>query len=390
LIVVRSYPALQEGIVFTRLLRGSVVVITLLASACAGVASPPSVGSPSPVPVSTPDVTPSVVDVTPSVVVVQPTSTPVAEPVVRPDLSGDIVIDGSSTVYPITELAMQQFAEIAPNVRIQLGVSGTGGGFKKFCAGITDISDASRPIKPDESEICRANGIEFVEIPVAFDGISVIVNPENRWAQCMTVDELKQMWAPDSEGKIVTWKQIRADWPDQPFKLYAPGIDSGTHDYFTAAIVGKEDASRNDYIGSEDDYILMQRVIEEKNGIAYVGFAYYQEYTDKVGVVAVDGGNGCVSPSIETITNGTYTPLARPLFIYVRNDRLDRPEVEAFVTFYIDNAADLVQAARYIPLPPRVYELVKQRVVKRTTGSVFSEGIQVGVSIETLLMLEDK
>jgi len=371
--------------VFSRLHRSCVVLIALLISACASTVSPSPTPSPAPSPL--PTLAPAA---TAQAVTVQPAATPLPEPTTRPDLSGEIIIDGSSTVYPITELAMQQFAEIAPNVRIQLGVSGTGGGFKKFCAGITDISDASRPIKPDESEICRANGIEFVEIPVAFDGISVIVNPENRWVQCMTVDELKQMWAPDSEGKIVTWKQIRADWPDQPFKLYAPGIDSGTHDYFTAAIVGKEDASRNDYIGSEDDYILMQRVIEEKNGIAYVGFAYYQEYTDKVGVVAVDGGNGCVSPSIETITNGTYTPLARPLFIYVRNDRLDRPEVEAFVTFYLDNAADLVQAARYIPLPPRVYELVEQRVAKRTTGSVFSEGIQVGVSIETLLMLEDK
>jgi phosphate transport system substrate-binding protein len=378
--------AWQEETVFSRLHRSCVVLIALLISACASTVSPSPTPSPAPSPSPLPTLAPAA---TAQAVTVQPAATPLPEPTTRPDLSGEIIIDGSSTVYPITELAMQQFAEIAPNVRIQLGVSGTGGGFKKFCAGITDISDASRPIKPDESEICRANGIEFVEIPVAFDGISVIVNPENRWVQCMTVDELKQMWAPDSEGKIVTWKQIRADWPDQPFKLYAPGIDSGTHDYFTAAIVGKEDASRNDYIGSEDDYILMQRVIEEKNGIAYVGFAYYQEYTDKVGVVAVNGGNGCVSPSIETITNGTYTPLARPLFIYVRNDRLDRPEVEAFVTFYIDNAADLVQAARYIPLPPRVYELVKQRVVKRTTGSVF-EGIQVGVSIETLLMLEDK
>jgi phosphate transport system substrate-binding protein len=378
--------AWQEETVFSRLHRSCVVLIALLISACASTVSPSPTPSPAPSPSPLPTLAPAA---TAQAVTVQPAATPLPEPTTRPDLSGEIIIDGSSTVYPITELAMQQFAEIAPNVRIQLGVSGTGGGFKKFCAGITDISDASRPIKPDESEICRANGIEFVEIPVAFDGISVIVNPENRWVQCMTVDELKQMWAPDSEGKVVTWKQIRAEWPDQPFKLYAPGIDSGTHDYFTAAIVGKEDASRNDYIGSEDDYILMQRVIEEKNGIAYVGFAYYQEYTDKVGVVAVNGGNGCVSPSIETITNGTYTPLARPLFIYVRNDRLDRPEVEAFVTFYIDNAADLVQAARYIPLPPRVYELVKQRVVKRTTGSVF-EGIQVGVSIETLLMLEDK
>lgn len=212
--------------------------------------------------------------VTPHVIAVQPASTSAPQPTTLPNLSGDIVIDGSSTVYPITELAKNEFNKVAPNVNIQLGVSGTGGGFKKFCTGITDISNASRPIKPDESEICRANGIEFVEAPIAFDGISVIVNRENTWAQCITVDELKRMWAPESEGVITRWRQIRSGWPDQPFKLYAPGVDSGTHDYFTAAIVGKEDASRNDYIGSEDDYVLMQRVIEEVNSLAYVGYAY--------------------------------------------------------------------------------------------------------------------
>lgn len=366
---------------FSRLHRSCVVLIALLVSACAGAASPTPVPSPSPAPTPVPTATPQVV-------VAQPTATPAPTPTTLPDLSGAIVIDGSSTVYPITELAMQQFMLVAPNVNIQLGVSGTGGGFKKFCAGITDISNASRPIKPDEREICRANGIEFVEAPVAFDGVSVIVNRENTWTQCMTVDELKRMWAPESEGVVTTWRQIRADWPDQPFKLYAPGEDSGTHDYFTAAIVGKEDASRNDYIGSEDDYVLMQQVIEEVNGLAYVGFAYYQEYTDKVSVVAVDAGKGCVSPSIETITDGRYTPLSRPLFIYVRADRLDRPEVRTFVDFYLDNAAQLVQDARYIPLPQRAYELVQQRVDRRKTGSIFDKPVSVGVSIEELLALE--
>jgi phosphate transport system substrate-binding protein len=325
---------------------------------------------------------------TPQVAAAQPIATPLPEPTRLPNLGGDIIIDGSSTVYPITEIVMQQFAAVAPNVNIQLGVSGTGGGFKKFCTGITDISNASRPIKPDESEICRANGIEFVEAPIAFDGISVIVNRENTWAQCMTVDELKRMWAPESEGNITTWRQIRADWPDQPFKLYAPGVDSGTHDYFTAAIVGKEDASRNDYIGSEDDYVLMQRVIEETNGLAYVGYAYYQEYTDKVNAVAIDAGQGCISPSINTITDGQYTPLSRPLFIYVRADRLDRPDVQAFVKFYLDSADRAVRDARYIPLPQRAYELVQQRVARRVTGSIFDKPVPVGVSIDELLILE--
>ncbi len=318
-----------------------------------------------------------------------PTS-PATPTVARPELTGSIIIDGSSTVFPITERAMQLFTDMAPNVRVQLGVSGTGGGFKKFCSGTTDISDASRPIKSDESELCSANGIQFVEIPIAFDGISVVVNGMNTWARCMTVDELKRVWEPDAENTIMTWRQIRVDWPDEPLTLFAPGTDSGTHDYFTTAIVGEEDASRRDYVGSEDDYVLLQRVNENKGGMAYVGYAYYQEYADKLAVVAIDNGNGCVAPSVETITNATYAPLSRPIFLYVRADALDRPELRAFIEFYLDNADELVRAARYIPLPPRAYDLAAMRVVDRKTGSVFSGAPSVGLSIEELLTLEGR
>jgi phosphate transport system substrate-binding protein len=303
-------------------------------------------------------------------------------------LTGTIVIDGSSTVFPITEAAGIEFAGLAPDVQIQLGVSGTGGGFSKFCAGETLISDASRPIKQSEAAACAAAGIDFVELPVAFDGLSVVVQRENDWATCMTLDELKRIWEPAAEGQITSWAQVRTGWPERPLALYGAGRDSGTFDYFTQAIVGEEGAARNDYTASEDDYLLAQDIAANPDGIGFFGYAYYSEYRDQLNLVAVDAGAGCVTPNNATISDGSYQPLSRPIFIYVRSDALDQPATAAFVEYYLSNAARLVTEVRYTPLPLRAYELAAKRVTQRITGSVFNGGSQVGVSIEQLLELE--
>ncbi len=308
------------------------------------------------------------------------------------ELSGLIRIDGSSTVYPITEAMAEEFQKQYPKVRVTVGISGTGGGFKKFCAGETDISDASRPIKPTEMEACRANGIEYIELPVAYDAIAVVVNPENTWVDYLTVDELRLMWAPESQGKITRWSQVRPGWPDEELHLFGPGTDSGTFDYFTAAIVGEEDASRGDYQASEDDNVLVQGVANDKYALGYFGLAYYLENQDILRAVPIDDGNpdngdGPVPPSPETVLNGTYQPLSRPVFIYVNAQAAERPEVQAFVRFYLDpqNAAALVSEVGYVPLSENAYALALQRFEKRITGSVFGGGSQVGVSIEELL-----
>ncbi len=310
-------------------------------------------------------------------------------------LAGDILIDGSSTVYPITEAMAEEFGLENRNVRVTVGISGTGGGFKKFCAGETDISDASRPIKASEIQQCQENGVEFIELPVAYDGLAVMVNPENDWTACMTVEELRTIWAPAAQGQITRWSQVREGWPDAELRLFGPGTDSGTFDYFTDAIVGEEGASRGDYQASEDDNVLVQGIAGDKYALGYFGLAYYQENQDKLKLVAIDDGNpdngdGCILPSAETVANGSYQPLSRPIFIYVRKDAAERPEVDAFVRFYLDpeNAEALVSEVGYIPLPATVYELDLQRFEKRTPGSIFSGGSQVGVTLEELLQAE--
>jgi len=320
----------------------------------------------------------------------------VVETIITPTpgpVEGTILVDGSSTVAPITMAVAEEFQKQYPEVRVPVGISGTGGGFKKFCNGETDISDASRPIKESEVELCKKNGIEYIELPVAFDGLAVMVNPSNDFVSCLTVEELKKMWEPAAEGTITKWNQIRADFPNQPLSLYGAGVDSGTYDYFTEAIVGKEGESRGDFLPSEDDNVLVQGIAGDPNALGFFGLAYYEENKDKLKLVAIDSGDGnCVLPSIETVTNVTYQPLSRPLFIYVNRQRVDqKDEISTFIAFYLQNAGQLVQDVGYIPLTPEIYQLAQQRYDKRITGSIFEGvGSTVGVSLADLLAKESQ
>lgn len=269
-------------------------------------------------------------------------------------VSGEVKIDGSSTVYPITEAVAEEFIVINPDVRVPVGVSGTGGGFKKFIAGEIDINDASRSIKTEEAEAAKAAGVEYEELEVAYDGLSILVNPENTWVDSLTVAELKKIWEPNSTVK--NWSDVRAEWPAEAIKLYAPGTDSGTFDYFTETINGESGAIRQDFTASEDDNILVQGIAGDKNAIGFFGFAYYEENQDKLKLVKVDNGNGPVEPSFETIQDGSYAPLSRPLYIYVNKASLAKPEVKTFVQFYIESAKELAPAVGYIALPDELYK----------------------------------
>ncbi|MCB9727354.1 MAG: PstS family phosphate ABC transporter substrate-binding protein [Deltaproteobacteria bacterium] len=312
-----------------------------------------------------------------------------------PAAEGAIVtVDGSSTVYPITEAVAEAYRAKSPKTRVTIGVSGTGGGFKKFCGGELSIADASRPIKPSEIEDCKAAGIEFIELPVAYDGIAVVVNPKATWVDHLTVAELARLWSPDAQGKIKRWSQIREGWPDEEIHLFGPGVDSGTYDYFTKAIVGTEHASRGDYTSSEDDNVVVQGISTDRLALGYFGFAYYEENSEKLKLVPVDDakaedGAGPIAPSRETVSNGTYQPLSRPIFIYVSSKALTNPDVVAFVDFYLAEAAKLSAEVGYIALPPDAYELVVQRWKSRKTGSVFaSGGSTVGVTVQKLMANE--
>ena len=302
-------------------------------------------------------------------------------------LKGDIDIDGSSTVFPITEAVAEEFGKLADgNVRVTVGVSGTGGGFKKFCNGEIQISDASRPIRASEVQLCADAGIEYIEIPVAIDGLTVIVNKGNDWAQCMTVDELQTMWAPESEDVVTKWNQVRPDWPDDDMEMYAPGVDSGTFDYFTETVNGEGGASRGDFTASEDDNLIIQGVSGGKNGVGYLGYAYYIENADKLKAVEIDGGAGCVAPTDEVINNGSYAPLSRPLFIYVRADAAANPHIAEFVRYYLSKEGQALAAeVGYIPYPQTVYDLAQAKFESGASGTVFGGENPRHGSVEEIL-----
>jgi phosphate transport system substrate-binding protein len=304
--------------------------------------------------------------------------------------TADIVkIDGSSTVFPITEAVAEDFQkEKRGAVRVTVGISGTGGGFKKFCRGEIDIVDASRPILKNEMDACKAAGVQYVEMPVAFDALTVVVNPKNDWSKTIKVSELKKIWEPAAQGKITRWSQVNPAWPDEPLKLYGAGADSGTFDYFTEAIVGKAKSSRGDFTASEDDNVLVQGVASDKSALGFFGFAYYVENQKKVKAVAVDGGNGPVLPSPKTVEDGTYQPLSRPIFIYVNIKSADKPEIRQFVEFYMKNAPALVKEVKFFPLPNQAYAINLEHLNKKKLGTVFGGKSEVGLRIEELLKRE--
>jgi phosphate transport system substrate-binding protein len=302
-----------------------------------------------------------------------------------------IKLDGSSTVFPITEAVAEEFQKAKKGaVKVTVGIAGTGGGFKKFCRGETDISDASRPILKQEMEACKGAGVQYIELPIAYDALTVMVNPRNDWVKALTVPDLKRMWEPAAQGKVTNWNQVRSEWPNSPLKLFGPGADSGTFDYFTEAIVGKAKSSRGDFTASEDDNVLVQGIANDRNALGYFGFAYYVENQKKLKAVPIDGGKGAVAPSAKTVEDGTYQPLSRPIFIYVSKKSLDKPEVKEFVEFYLKQAPQLVRQVKYVPLPQSAYTTGQDHVKKGKIGTVFGGEPEVGIKIEDLLKREAK
>jgi phosphate transport system substrate-binding protein len=305
-----------------------------------------------------------------------------------------VAIDGSSTVFPIAEALAEDFQkEKRGKVRVTVGISGTGGGFKKFCRGETDIANGSRPILKQEIEACKEAGVAFYELPIAFDALTVAASPKNTFiGECVTVADLKKIWEPSAQGKVMRWSDVNPKWPNQEMKLYGAGADSGTFDYFTEAVVGKAKASRGDFTASEDDNVLVQGIENDANSLGYIPFAYYAPNADKMKALAVDWGKGqgCVKPSLEAVLAGTYNPLSRPLFIYVSKKAAEKPEVKEFVEFTMKNAVPLIKEVRYLPLPDRAYEQGMKRFQDGKTGSVFGGVPEVGVSIDEVLKREAK
>ena len=300
-----------------------------------------------------------------------------------------IKIDGSSTVFPITEAMAEEFQkEQRGRVRITVGISGTGGGFKKFCRGETDIQDASRPISPSEMEACRTGGVQYFELPIAFDALTIAVSPQATWIDSLSLSELKLMWEPSAQGRVVRWSQVRPAWPDMPLKLFGAGSDSGTFDYFTEAVVGKAKASRGDYTASEDDNTLVQGISNDKHTIGYIPYAYFEPNRKRLKAVAIDAGKGPVLPSRGTVENGTYQPLSRPLFVYVNAKSSSRAEVKRFVEFYLTQASTLVPEVKYVPLPKEAYDLALTHVKDGKIGTVFQGASVIGITIQDVLRRE--
>ena len=304
-----------------------------------------------------------------------------------------VALDGSSTVFPISEAVAEEFQKANPGARVTVGISGTGGGFQKFCRAEIDISNASRPISGTEIEACARTGVEYIELPIAYDGIAIAVNPMATWVEHITTAELKMLWSPDAQGKITNWSQVRPGWPDKEFHLYGAGVDSGTYDYFTEVINGKAKASRGDFTSSEDDNVLVQGIANDEYALGFVPYAYYEGNKNKLKLVGVDDGKadngaGPIAASPETIRNGTYQPFARPIFIYVSTKAAARAEVQGFVEFYLSHADALVREVNYVDLGGDAYKLVATRYANRTTGSLFAGKPQAGLTIEQLLAKE--
>ena len=307
--------------------------------------------------------------------------------------SEPVTLDGSSTVFPISEAVAEEFQKANPSIRLTVGISGTGGGFQKFCHGETDITEASRPITTPEVEACGRGKVEYIELPIAYDGIAIVVHPRATWIDAISVDELKRMWQPSAQGTVTRWSQVRQGWPDRELHLFGAGIDSGTFDYFTLAVAGATKASRGDFTSSEDDNVLVQGVANDEGALGFVPFSYYENNRDRLKLLPVDDGNpnngtAPVLPSADSIRTGDYRPLSRPVFIYVSKTAAERAPVQKFVEFYLAQAEPLSREVHYVGLGPRVYEEVGKRFAKRTTGSVFAGAGAIGLTIEELLNRE--
>lgn len=311
------------------------------------------------------------------------------------ELSGVVQIDGSSTVYPVTEAVAEEFqSEMRGKVKVTVGIAGTGGGFKRFCRGEIDVTGASRPILVEELELARASGLDFIELPICFDALTVAVNPANTWVDSISISDLKKIWEPSAQGTITRWNQIRPEWPDEELVLFGAGADSGTFDYFTEAVVGHAKASRGDFTGSEDDNTLVQGIAGTKSALGFLPYSYYIANADKLKALAIEwdkaGPAKGVLPSAENVLNGSYQPLSRPMFLYVSKAAVARPEVKRFVEFYIDNAAELSAEVQYLPLPKSAYETIRARFEALQVGSAFGGVPEVGLTVDEILSREPK